>query len=343
MTDQKIRTMAEFASATGLSRPTVSKYFQDPDSVRLSTREKIERAIRKYDYRPNIYAINQNRSLTNNIGIIVPFLADPFFSELAGKLERLTVEANFRPILLNSRGDTQQELDNLDSLRAIKPAGVLLAPLGRSSDHAALQAFCRDVPTVLFDSFLEDVGEAFIGSNNAQSVSMIVEYLCESGEPPAFFEMKTPTNPNAITRRACYIATMERLGHAPQLVQVDGDGWDFEEIGCREGAKALRDRPLATNTFLCSNDRLAIGMLSAAYDLGLRVGNGPGCAVRIAGHDDHPFSRYTSPRLTTVSQDYDAIAETSARTLFDLIDSGSRVIRHETTLFDGKLIRRGSA
>ena len=94
---------------------------------------------------------------------------------------------------------------------------------------------------------------------------------------------------------------------------------------------------------LCSNDRLAIGLLSAAYEMGLRVGRGAGCALRIAGHDDHPFSRFTCPPLTTVSQNYDAIAERSVETLLGLIDAGGKAEKRETTLFHGTLVMRMSA
>ena len=84
-------------------------------------------------------------------------------------------------------------------------------------------------------------------------------------------------------------------------------------------------------------------LLSAAYELGLRVGIGTGCAMRVAGHDDHPFSRYTCPTLTTISQNYDSIAQRSVETLFALIGSGERAETRDTTLFDGKLVMRGSA
>ena len=62
MSKSKIRNMEEFAAVSGISRPTVSKYFHDPDSVRQSTRRRIEEALEKHDYRPNIFAINQNHT-----------------------------------------------------------------------------------------------------------------------------------------------------------------------------------------------------------------------------------------------------------------------------------------
>jgi len=343
MSESKIRNMEDFATVSGISRPTVSKYFNDPDSVRKSTRARIEAALELYDYRPNIYAINQNRRQTKNIGLVVPNLTDPFFAGIARTIEGLIVDAGFSPLLLSSHGGPEQEIANLDSLRVIKPAGVLLAPLGRDSNDALVAEFAAEVPTVLFDANLDDIGEAFFGSDNDQSIGLIVDYLCRTGEPPAFFEMKTPINPNAYKRRAAYIAAMERLDLTPHLIQVEGEGWDFEEIGFREGSRILSERQLPTNTILCSNDRLAIGLLSAAYESGLRVGLGVGSALRVAGHDDHPFSRFTCPTLTTISQDYESIAARSVETILALIESGKRAENREVTLFDGRLVMRGSA
>ena len=343
MSSRKIKNMEEFAAVSGISRPTLSKFFNDPTSVRSSTRKRVEAALDRYDYRPNLYAMNQNRRLTKNIGVVVPHLADPFFAKIARTIEEHILRQGFRPVLLGSHGSPEMELENLENLRMLKPAGVLLAAFGRSSDHAQIQTFTEEVPTVLFDANIEKVGKAFIGSNNEQSVDLIVDYLCRTGEPPAFFEMKDPMNPNAYKRRAAYVRAMERLGQTPHLIQVGGEGWEFEEIGFREGTRVIRDRSLPSKTILCSNDRLAIGVLSAPYELGLRVGHGKDCAMRIAGQDDPPFSRYTCPPLTTIAQDYGAIANRAASTLFRIIESETRLTELEETLFDGKLVMRASA
>lgn len=342
MNQQSIRTMEEFAAASGISRPTVSKYFNDPASVRATTRARIEAALERYDYRPNIYAINQNRRSTKTVGIVVPYLADPFFAEMARRIERRCIDAGYSPTLFSAHGQPALENAILDTLRSLKPAGVLMAPLGRTSDRAHVERFCRDVPTILFDSNIEGVGEAFVGLDNARSVPMIVDYLCRSGTPPCFFEMP-PLNPNANRRRHAYVGAMERLGHAPDVVRVEGGTWDFEEVGYVEGKRAFAERRFGTGTILCSNDRLAIGLLAAAYEAGYRVGTGTGCALRIAGHDDHPFSRYTSPSLTTVAQDYAAISDRSVESMFALIESGARFPERVETLFPGRLILRNSA
>ncbi|MGF1658419.1 MAG: LacI family DNA-binding transcriptional regulator [Rubrimonas sp.] len=343
MRQERVRTMEELASLSGISRPTLSKYFNDPTSVRRSTRARVEAALERYEYTPNVYAINQNRHLTRNLGIVVPYLADPFFAEVARNLELLCSGAGFNPILLSSHGDPDREVANLDSLRGIRPAGVLLAPIGRRSRHDALDAFCRDVPTVLFDCDIEGVGDAMFGTDHLQSTGMIVEYLARTGEPPALFEMRAAPNPNANKRRAGYEAAMRRLGHEPMLLVAEGDGWAFEEIAHRAAGRMIAERRLPANTILCSNDRLAIGFLAAAYEKGLRVGVGDGHALRVAGHDDHPFSRFTCPSLTTVSQDYEQIAGRSLDRLLSIVASGDRPAAKTSTLLEASLVMRNSA
>lgn len=343
MSNAKIKNMEEFAAVSGISRPTVSKYFNNPESVRQSTRQRIEKALEKYDYRPNFYAVNQNRRLTKNIGIVVPYLADPFFSEIARVIERRCIEAGFSPSLFNSHGETAQEIDILESLRSLKPSGVLLAPLGRSSDRSAVEAFCRDVPTVLFDSNLAGLGEAFVGSDNYSFVSQTVEYLSRTGEPPCFLEMRTPANPNAHSRRRAYLEMMDRLGLEAQVISVEGEGWEFEEIGRRGGFKVLSEQLLKTNTVLCSNDRLAIGFLSACYEAGFRVGRGGGADLRVASHDDNPFSRFTCPSLTTAAHDFASVSECAVETLFQVIEAGGHLAQRTEILFPARLIIRNSA
>ncbi|MDF0600623.1 LacI family DNA-binding transcriptional regulator [Psychromarinibacter sp. C21-152] len=334
--------MEQFAAVSGISRPTLSKYFQDPESVRASTRLKIEDALQRFDYRPNIYAMNQNRRLTKNIGIVVPYLADPFFAEIARNLERRCIDAGYWPTLFSAHGDRQLECDIMDALRSLKPAGVLFAPLGRASDQAEVERFCNEVPAVLFDSLNEGLGYTFVGSDNQQFMFQMVEYLCRTGAPPCLFEMKTPPNPNSNKRRNGYHAAMEGQGNPPTVFSVPGEGWGLEEIGYREGLRVLRGE-LPSDTILCSNDRLAIGLLAAAYELGLTVGHGAGTDIRIAGLDDHPFSRFTCPALTTVAHDYTAVSEESVRRLLQAIDSADSSAQEPAILFEGRLVMRASA
>ena len=153
--------------------------------------------------------------------------------------------------------------------------------------------------------------------------------------------MKTPANPNAHRRRQSYVNAMERFGYKPDVISVGGEGWGFEEIGRLGGHEALRKGWFSTNTILCSNDRLAIGLLTACYEQGALVGRTADSTIRVAGQDGHPHSRYTCPPLTTISHDYDAVSQTAAETLFASIEG--KMSPWKSTRLEGKLILRDSA
>lgn len=340
MEDHKIRNMEEFSAVSGISRPTVSKYFNDPNSVRRTTRDRIELALQQYDFRPNLFAINQNRKSTKNIGIVVPHIVDPFFAEIVRLIEQRCIEAGYWAIVLSSHGEAELEGNALDLLWSLKLAGAVIAPLGERSDRSRVMQFASDVPTVIFDSPL-GAGEAFVGNDNFHSVGLIVDYLCRTGEPPCFMDMPA-VNENAMERRNAYIGAMERQGLTPEVVPVSNSDWAFEQLGYEEGLRLLSRWSFPTSTVLCANDRIAIGLLAAAYERGLRVGRGPGSAMRIAGHDDHPLARFTCPPLTTVAQDHAAIADRCMDTLFDIIEHGGPQDRTPVKL-EGRLIMRLSA
>ncbi|MFQ8433329.1 LacI family DNA-binding transcriptional regulator [Amaricoccus sp. W119] len=340
----KIRNMEEFSAASGISRPTVSRYFNDPDSVRKSTREKIEAALKKFDYHPNMFAMNLNRRNPRNIGVIVPRLVDPFYAEVVRRIELGCAEAGYWAIVLSSHGESDLEANALDTLRSLRISGAIVAPLGTGANVARIEQLNDEVPVVFLDSRVSD-RIPFVGNDNRRSISLIVDYLCRSGEPPCFLEMPR-VNQNAGERTEAYLETMARLGAEPHVIAPgDPDAWGFEEIGHDVATRMLRGGGFPTRTVLCANDRMAIGMLAAAYALGTRVGIGPGSELRVAGHDDHPLSRFTCPALTTVAQDYQGLAARSLAMLFDRMEGrrGSDGAEPEHGLLEARLMMRASA
>lgn len=313
------RTMEDFARACGVSRPTLSKYFDDPASVKPATRQRIEAALATSDYRPNLFARNLNRKRTRSIGILVPTVADPFYAAMVGRLELSLRGAGYWPVVISSHSSRELEAEATRTLLSLKVSGALIAPLGQRSDRRALEKLRAAIPIVYFDTFLEG-DTPFVGNNNEQSVSTMVEYLCRSGDAPVYFDIPH-VNHNSDERLASYVAAMQRLGCEPVVIgDTRNYTWDFERIGY-EQAQSIFDsgRPPAS-TILCANDRLAFGVMAAAHERGLRVGRGAGCDLRIAAHDDHPLSRYACPALTTMTQDAPAMAGRSVEILLQRLD-----------------------
>lgn len=330
--------MEELAAACGISRPTLSKYFSDPGSVRPATRTRIEDAIRRHDYHHNIFASNQNRRRPRTLGILMPHLTDPFYAEVVRHLETLCAARGYWAIVLSSHGDLEREEAALRTLLSLKLAGAVVAPLGTQSNSRVYATLARELPIVLLDNRVE-VDVPFVGTDNETGIRLMAEYLVRTGEPPCFLEMPA-VNENAAGRRKAYLAAARAAGFEPHVIQARRKDWDFEQAGFEALDAALGGKGLPTRTVLCANDRLAFGALSAACKRGLRVGRGEGCDLRIAGHDDHPLSRYACPSLTTIAQDFSALA-TAAFGI--LVDAPAQDTRPAAQFIPSHLVMRDSA
>ena len=299
-------------------------------------RAKIEAALKQSGFRPNIFAVNLNRRRTKIIGLIIPDPTDPFYMTLARRIETEATDAGYLALVLSSNGKPELEARAIETITALNVAGAIIAPLGEASQRTKLKALARETPLIFVDAPLDDEGP-FVGTNNHQTIPLITEYLCRSGEPPTYLDMPK-TNNNSRDRREAYVATMERLDLEPRFAPMTPSGdWDFEKVAFDETARTLRAGGFATRTILCPNDRMAFGVLSAMYQAGLKVGFGPDCDYRVAGHDNQRFSAYTCPPLTTVSQDCDEMGRVAVGMLFDSIGSGDPAAATRKVLLEGAL------
>jgi DNA-binding LacI/PurR family transcriptional regulator len=336
MVGKTIKTMEDFSGFVGLSRPTVSKYFNDPASVRKKTRDAIEVALKKSGFRPNIFAVNLNRRRSNIIGVIIPNSTDPFYMALTRRIELIANEAGFLAFVLSSDGKAEMEDRAVRTLKSMNVAGAIIACLGVESHHRTLEELGQSVPLIYVDSPLDETS-SFVGTNNRQSFGLIVDYLCRSGEPPCYFGMPH-VNTNALTRESAYLEAMEQFRMTPAIVALTGiKSWDFERFGFDEATRILTSgQGFPTRTVLCANDRVAFGVIAAAYQQGLKVGHGASCDLRIAGHDDHPLSRYACPPITTVAQNYNEIGRLAIELLLDKL--GEEPVDTDSRYADGRIL-----
>lgn len=347
MARKRLHTMEAFAEAVGLSRPTVSKYFQNPASVRASVRAKIEEGIRQTGFRPNLFAVNLNRRRTKIVGLIFPNSMDPFYNGLRRRLQLEATAAGYLPFMFSSDGEAELEAQALETLSSLNAAGVIMAPVtGDTAHRERVKAVAARTPVVFVDAPL-DAEEAFVGTNNAQSMALITDYLTRFGESPCYFDMPN-VNSNAAGRRNAYIDTMRKRGLEPVLVaQQPSTNWDFERYAFDEASRIVANGGFPTSIILCGNDRVAFGVLSALQQAGKRVGITPDCDLRVAGHDNQPLSEYITPPLTTVQQNTTEMGRMALQMLFRRLDdtgaSDGERERGTHVLLDGELVLRASA
>ncbi|KEJ88707.1 LacI family DNA-binding transcriptional regulator [Sulfitobacter donghicola] len=347
MTKPKIHTMKELSRAISISRPTLARYFEDETSVLPSTAKKIKDRLSEVDYVYNFLATRQNRKSTDLIGVVVPHFEDLFFASLLGSIETAARAAGFTIITQSSHGDAESEEKAIRKLRSMNVDGAIIAPLGSNKNLEIFKAANEDFPIIFADSYpgTDSSTADFVGTDNSSSVGIMVDYLCRTGEPPVFLAMPQLTS-NALERQNAYFQQMEKQGHHARLVETpEGmELWEFEQYGLEVMGNHFSHGRHVTDTILCANDRIAIGAIRAANTHGLffdQDGKTHG-ALRIAGHDDHPLSRFIFPAVTTVKQEINEIGRGTVELLLKRIREG-RQGDSIKILRDGALIIRESA
>ena len=333
--------MQEFSEYVGLSRPTVSKFFNDPMSVKAKTRLKISEAAKEVNFQPNMLAVNFKRKQTNLIGIVIPDHTDPFYASLTQQITHLANEAGMISMVLSSDGDEELQARSISTIMGMQVAGVIMVLTGIDDKKSEITQLTNSIPTVFVDAYTP-LANQFVGNDNVQSITLIVEYLLRSGSEPCYFPMPS-VNTNAILREKTYTDVMKNLGCEPKIVSVDKSlNWDFEAFAYQQTEKLLKTTGFPSDTILCANDRLAYGVMSACRAAGLKVGRNADDDIRIAGHDDHPLARYTFPPLTTVRQNTSTIAATATETLIQMMQS-EKSIPNKKVLVDSSLQLRKSS
>ena len=350
MTDRKsakprIDTMEDLSVAIGVSRPTLSRYFQDPERVSRTSRERIRQGLERVEYVPNFFATRMNRKSTGMVGVLIPYLNDLFFTKLMESIERAAMAAGFTVITKCSHDDPKIEAHAVETFMSMSVDGALIVPLGNRSDADAYRRLAARLPSVLVDSRPETlIGVDYVGTDHQQSLGLAVDYLCRVGAPPVFLAMPR-TNFNAQVHEAYYIAKMEALGHEPQIIGTEAlnDADHYESHGQAVLEAAFSRGEFTDRSILCANDRVAIGALRAAATHGLEPGAQRRGGLRIMGHDDYPLGAFTVPSLTTVHQDLEGVGARAIELLLEKIRGSKSLDAHVVYLFDATLKLRESA
>lgn len=341
----KIHTMKELSQAIGISRPTLARFFEDEASVLPSTAKKIKTALEGVDYVYNFLATRQNRKSTGLIGVVIPQFKDLFFASLLDSIETAVREAGFTMITQCSHGESGSEVQALRKLRSMNVDGAIVVPIGADDSTEAVTEACGDFPIVFADSkpakFPPNVG--FVGTDNTNSIGVVVDYLCRTGDAPVFLRMPKLSS-NAQERQEAYFHHMRARGLKGEIVPTPDDmgSWRFERYGLEVMDDHFNHGRYRDATILCANDRVAIGAIRAANTHGLFARNRPIGGLRIAGHDDHPLSRYISPAVTTVAQEVEDIGKDAVSLLVEGIRNGG-IIGGSRKMLDGVLRIRESA
>ena len=308
----KAPSIYDVAREARVSVFTVSAVINKTGRVSATLGRRVEAAIHKLNYRPNLLARSLAKQQTHTLGMVVTDIANPFFPAIVRAAEDAAQKAGYSVLLCNSDDKQDKEAVYLELLLSKRVDGIILnktpAPLSvvqrRMLDEAK-------APIVLLMRTCPGLKTDVVQTDDRQGAIDAIAHLARVGHKRIAFVSGPLNVSNARARRQGYRKALEAFGleYDPELT-FEGDY--RIESGHRAGLALLPHRPDAV---LVTNYLMTVGFMSAADEIGMRCPEDFG----LVSFDDYPWLGCFRPRLTTIELPKYELGDTAVRLLLERI------------------------
>lgn len=327
MTEKHIITIYDIAREARVSTATVSRVITRSAAVSADKRERVEKLIRKYNFRPNALAKGLSKTRSRLIGMLCPDVRNPYYAGLFMACEREAYEMGYTLILSNTFTREELEIAFLEKMTEQRVEAILIC--GGLIDHVVLPArysetlrrTAQRVPVIVAGQTTMP-GCSQICLDHADGMRQVLLHLAGEGHRRiAFIYAGTDVSLTLIKRQA-FLDGMRDLG-LPVREEYLAAVSHFNEVCGAEAMAGLLALPEPPTAVIGINDLVAAGALRCVLENGLRVPND--CAL--AGFDDSYVSNLSVPRLTSISYDDEEYGRRLIRLAIEKIDDNHEVSR----------------
>jgi LacI family transcriptional regulator len=330
-------TIRDVARLAGVSAMTVSRVINDQPRVKDETRRRVEAAIAELGYVPNGLARGLVRRKTKTIGVIVPDVANPFFTLVVSGAEDVAWRAGYHVLLCNTQTDLERERGYVDDMLAFRVEGVLIAPVSdRSAPH--LRTLGRNqLPFVLIDRSIAGFHADLVQGDSVAGARVLVNHLIGLGHRRIAMISEPGDVSTARDRVRGYREALAAAGieFRPELV-AESSAIDARIAG--EATSRFLDLPEPPTAIFALNNIAAIGVAEAARERGLTIPDDLGLVC----FDDIELASRLDPFLTVLAQPAETFGTIAMQLLLDRLD-GHVSERGRTVVLPGELVVRASA
>ena len=321
-------TIRHVAERAAVSIASVSRVLNGTGSVAPRTRARVLRAVKALNYVPHESARSLITRRTHTIGVLLPDMHGEFFSELIRDFDQEARSRGLYLLVTSSHGNEAEVGRALRAMNGRVDGVLIMSPFA----HASLvdASLAAQLPVVMLNAPESVTAKPVIAVDNFGGACAMVRHLQGQGCRRIVHISGQSTNFDASERLRGFRAAMRGEAHTGgdgtevqrpsprisdrELAELVLAGDFSEESGYRAGQQLAQQNKRPDAVF-AANDTMAVGCLLAFQEARLRVPDD----VALAGFDDVPFTRYTSPPLTTVRARLDQLS----RSAFEMLDAGA--------------------
>ncbi|MEW9671813.1 LacI family DNA-binding transcriptional regulator [Ammoniphilus sp. 3BR4] len=327
-------TIYDVAREAGVSIATVSNLINNKGHVGEKTKKHVLEVMERLNYQPNFLASALMGKQTYTLGLVLPDISNPYYGQLAKAIESKAIELGYSVILCSTYHENDRIQKYISLLQQKKVDGIMIGT--GESDSIMDQLNKLDIPIALVGRDIPSLSVTSVLVDDFVGGYLATKHLVELGHEKIAIITENFKVVNTSERLRGYKFALEEAGilFCDQLLKT----CDFTvEDGKAKATELLLNSSIRPSAIFACNDLLAIGVIQAVKELGLRVP----ADLSVVGFDNIMFAAYTDPALTTVSQPIDQIGMKAVDLLVDEINKKEEIKQRVT--FRPQLVVRQSA
>ena len=308
----KAPSIYDVAREARVSVFTVSAVINRKGRVSSTLARRVEAAVAKLKYRPNLLARSLAKQQTHTIGMVVTDIANPFFPAIVRAAEDAAQKAGYSVLLCNSDDKQDKEALYLELLLSKRVDGIILNKTPGSFSPAQRSMLVgAKTPIVLLMRTCPGLKTDIVQTNDHQGAHDAVSHLARIGHKRIALVGGPSHVSNARARKEGYLEALKssKLEFDPKLV-FEGDY--RIDSGHRAGQALLPQRP---DALLVTNYLMTVGLMRAADEIGMHCPED----FAIVSFDDYPWLGCFRPRLTTIELPKYELGDAAVRLLLERI------------------------
>jgi LacI family transcriptional regulator len=322
----KKTTIKDIAKRTNLSTTTVSRVLNGKsEKYRIAKKSQltIEAAASELNYVANHFAANLKSGKSNTIGLIIPSLSNPFFANIASKINSEVRKFGYTTIIADSDENIEIEKTELQQFVSRNIEGLIIIPCGKEMEHIK-QVYEKGLPMVLLDRYLEGLEIPYVSTDNFKGAYMATNLLIEHGHSSILCIQGVIDSTTNKMRVEGFKQAMKDAGIGN--FNIVGDAFSIEN-GFLETKMVLQNKIRPTAIFTLSNT-IAMGCLKALKEENVRITQD----ISLITFDDHLYLDFLATPITSVAQPVEMICKLAVKNLISALSNEEESIVKQVIL-----------
>ena len=325
-------SLRDVAKAAKVSVGTVSNVLNRPEVLAPETLARVQATIKELGFVPNGFARHLRSGQSRTLGLIVPDVANPFFTEVARGVEDAASKRDYAVFLCNSDESATKEDRYVNVLIQQQVRGVLITPADMKSDRLEVMRE-RGIAVTLLDREIKGRKQCSVSVDDVHGGQIAIEYLAGLGHKNIAWVCGPESIPQVADRGAGVTKAAKVAGAKIETIRVPL----MNAAKGEEAAKRILELDAMPTAIFCANDLLALGVMRALLANKVRIPE----QVSVLGYDNIEFAPSAAVPLSSIAQPSYQMGVTAADLLLNECEDGENH-EHQQIRFQPQLVERAS-